>query len=280
MNSKMCTQNGGVRIKIGDFSKLTSIPVKTIRYYSDIGLLKPEYIDNENKYRQYGVNQIVELNRMLALKEAGFSLNEIIQMNKNTISKSELTSLLESKLVIAKNEQLLATMKIANLEARLIHIKYEEEYKMTDVTVKKVEPILVASIRKKGLTPDEFGGFFGLISDDVKAHGIKEVGPWTVLRHSEDDWEACVLIEKEYKSKNPDIKIYHLPVVEKMACVVHKGPWGEAMKPTIDGFYEWLNLNGLKTDFPYREIFHYGERENLDWSTFITELQYPIKHCS
>lgn len=240
-------------------------------------MLKPEYVDNENKYRQYETDQLVELNRILALKEAGFSLKEIIQMNKNSISKDELTTLLESKLVIAKNEQLLAEMKIVNLKARLRHIKYEEEYKMIDVTVKKVEPILVVSIRKKGLTPDEFGGFFGFISDDVKAHGVKETGPWTVLRHSEDDWEACAIIEKEYKSKNLEIKVYNLSAVKKMACVVHKGSWGEAMKPTINGFYEWLNLNGLKIYYPYREIFHYGERENSDWSTFITELQYPIK---
>lgn len=273
----MCAQIGGVRIKIGDFSRLTNIPVKTIRYYADIGLLKPEFIDEENKYRQYGAKQLVELNRIMALKEAGFSLNEIIQMNKKVMPQSELMSLLESKLVIAKNEPLLTTIRIANLEARIKHIKYEEEYKMVDVTVKKIEPVLVASIRKKGLTSNEFGGCFGRASDDVAKNGVKEIGAWICIRHSDNDWEACAQIDREYVTKNHDVKVYHLPAVEKMACVVHNGAWGEAMKPTIDGFFEWVKLNGLGVNLPFREIFHYGERENPDWSTFVTEIQYPIK---
>jgi len=264
-------------IKIGDFSRLTNVPVKTIRYYADIGLLNPEHVDAESGYRHYSAAQLVELNRILALKEAGFSLDEIIGMNKNPMSSNDLMSLLETKLVIAKNEHLLAAMKIANLEARIKHIKFEEEYKMVDVTVKSIEPVLVASIRKKGLSPDEFSGFFGRVSDDAAKNGAKETGAWICIRHSGDDWEACAQIDREYITKDPEISVYRLPAIEKAACVIHKGPWGAAMRPTIEGFFEWAKLNGMEVAPSFGEIFHVGERENPDWSTFVTELQYPIK---
>lgn len=287
----MCAHIGGVRIKIGDFSRLTKVPVKTIRYYAETGLLTPRSVNVDNNYRYYSVEQLVELNRILAFKEAGFSLEEIKQLNKQQLSKEALLSLLESKLITAKNEHLLAEMRIHNLQARIKHIMCEEVYKMIDVTVKRIEPILVASIRKCGLTPDEHAAFYGLISTDVKAHGIKETGPWTCLRHdgkyrdgkmdwnywADNDWEACVLIEKEYRSENPDIKIHYLPAVDQMACYIHKGEWGDTMKPTMEGFFEWLQLNGFEFLYPYREILHYGERESPDWSKFVTEVQFPIK---
>jgi DNA-binding transcriptional MerR regulator len=277
-SSKVCAHEAEVFvIKIGDFSKLTKLPVKTIRYYADIGLLNPEHVNEENKYRQYGVKQLVELNRILTLKEAGFSLKEIIQISGKPMLQNEFISLLESKLIIAKHELLLATMKIANLETRIKHIKFEEEYKMVDVTVKKIEPVLVVSIRKKGVTPDEFSGCFGKASDDAAENGAKEIGAWICIRHSDDDWEACAQIDREYTSKNPDVNVYHLPAIDKMACVIHSGPWGVAMKLTIDGFFEWAKLNGLDVVPPFREIFHVGERENSEWSTFVTEMQYPIK---
>lgn len=69
-------------MKIGEFSKSVNIPVKTIRYYAEIGLLTPKAVGGENKYRYYGTEQIVELNKILALKEAGFTLKEIILINK------------------------------------------------------------------------------------------------------------------------------------------------------------------------------------------------------
>lgn len=49
------------------------------------------------------------------------------------------------------------------------------------------------------------------------------------------------------------------------------------MKPTMEGFVAWLNLNGMQFEFPYREICHYEKRENPNWSTFITEEKIQIK---
>ena len=146
---------------------------------------------------------------------------------------------------------------------------------MADVTVKNLPPILVASIRAKGLGDDEFSAFFGRCSDDAAKNGVKEVGAWICLRHSDDDWEACAQIEREYTPTDPLVKVRYLPA-EQVACIIHNGGWGAAMRPTIDDFFEWVQLNGAKLRRPYREIFHIGEREGKPWDEFVTEMQYPL----
>lgn len=63
--------------KIGKFSKLVNVPVKTLRYYDEIDLFKPQEIDLFSGYRNYSEKQIDDLEVILSLKEVGFSLEEI-----------------------------------------------------------------------------------------------------------------------------------------------------------------------------------------------------------
>src|SRR5262249_58727777 len=66
--------------KIGDFATLTQVPVKTLRYYDAIGLLRPAEVDPASGYRYYGAVQVEELNRVLVLKDLGLSLAEIREL--------------------------------------------------------------------------------------------------------------------------------------------------------------------------------------------------------
>jgi len=84
-------------LKIGEFSKLAHVTVKTLRHYSQIGLLKPAHIDHFSGYRYYTLNQLPRLNRILALKESGFSLEEVTRLLDEDMTAVELRSLLLTK---------------------------------------------------------------------------------------------------------------------------------------------------------------------------------------
>ena len=76
--------------KIGELSKITKIPVKTLRFYDNEGILSPDKIDKYTGYRYYSASKIKDCYRILALKELGFTLEEIkIQFS---ISKNDLIS--------------------------------------------------------------------------------------------------------------------------------------------------------------------------------------------
>ncbi len=76
--------------RIGEFSKVCRIPVSALRYYADIGLLEPAHIDPFTNYRYYSVSQLPRLNRILALRDLGFSLDQIKQALDAVVAKSQV----------------------------------------------------------------------------------------------------------------------------------------------------------------------------------------------
>ena len=72
--------------KIGEFSRLNKISIKTLRYYDKIGLLKPMEVQTDSGYRYYSAKQLPRLNKIVALKDMGFSLNDIMEIVENNLT--------------------------------------------------------------------------------------------------------------------------------------------------------------------------------------------------
>jgi DNA-binding transcriptional MerR regulator len=81
-------------LKIGDFSRLSQVSVKTLRYYDEVALLKPTQVDEVSGYRYYSVAQLRQLHRILALRDLGFSLDQIGHVLKAELSIEELRGML------------------------------------------------------------------------------------------------------------------------------------------------------------------------------------------
>jgi DNA-binding transcriptional MerR regulator len=81
-------------VKIGYFSRLSQVPKKTLRYYDQIGLLKPAYVDEFTGYRYYNISQLSRLNRILALKDLGLSLEQIGRILTGELTAAELRGML------------------------------------------------------------------------------------------------------------------------------------------------------------------------------------------
>ena len=82
-------------IRIGDFSKLSRVSIKTLRYYDEMGLLKPVSVDRFTGYRYYEFDQLPQLYRILALKELGFSLEEIGHLLDSDLSVEQMRGMLK-----------------------------------------------------------------------------------------------------------------------------------------------------------------------------------------
>jgi DNA-binding transcriptional MerR regulator len=88
--------------KIGDFSKLTNISIRTLRYYDEIGILKPEYVDPYSGYRYYTDKNLDEVKSIIFLKNLSFSLEEIAQC-KDSIT-SDILEVKKNQLIEKRNE--------------------------------------------------------------------------------------------------------------------------------------------------------------------------------
>src|SRR5215470_12231114 len=83
--------------RIGDFSKLGQVSIKSLRFYDEVGLLKPTYVDRDTGYRYYSATLLPRLNRILAFKELGFSLEEISRLMEGDLPVDRVREWLQNR---------------------------------------------------------------------------------------------------------------------------------------------------------------------------------------
>lgn len=130
--------------KIGELSSLSSIPVKTLRYYDSEGILSPVYIDDFTGYRYYSASQLGDCYKIVALKALGFTLDEIKKFLN--AADEELPLLLDEKEKQLEKIRMDAENSIGVLQKLKLSLKENES--MYNIVVRKNEPFTVAFIRK------------------------------------------------------------------------------------------------------------------------------------
>ena len=267
-------------IKIGDFARLRQVSVVTLRYYDELDLLKPVRIDTFNGYRFYSVEQLPRLNRILALKDLGFSLEQIKLMLVDGLSVEQLRSML----MVQRNqvEQRLSEeqTRLARIEARLRQIEMENKMPTYDVLLKTVPAMLVAARRVTIPTNDEVPQYlqpaFKKVRTYLDSQGVKSTGPCLTVWHSpadvfeNEDAEAVFPIDRQLPGTE-DVRIYELPSTQ-VAAVVHQGDFADFTQGHA-ALLEWIDANGYQITGPYREI--YIASSNQAQST--TEIQFPVE---
>ena len=109
-------------LRIGDFSKLSKVTIKALRYYEKEGLLIPKHVDVFNGYRYYESNQLLDVARIISLKQIGLSIDEI---KKIIIDNESLEKILKSK----KNELEKTIFEYSNQLSRLNYLLEEKDMK-------------------------------------------------------------------------------------------------------------------------------------------------------
>ncbi len=279
--------------KIGEFSKLCGLSVDTLYHYEKLKILIPLSIDKFTGYRHYDASQLVTVNKILALKDAGFSLDEIAHVLKNNVSVTLLLEMLESKAKSLETALSDEYSRLERLHTNIFMIKNGGIPQMNEISIKKVEPILIASIRKiipKKEFDENLDKMWPAVNRYIEEQGVKRTIPCLMLYHSGWwDLKQCNIMYDDHNldvevsepvtksfTGNDEVQVYELPLVEKMACIVHHGSFSTISK-TFDMLFEWMKQNSYQADGPVREIYHKGEWATNNPDEYITELQVPIK---
>jgi effector-binding domain-containing protein len=262
-------------------SKLLGIPfrIKTLRYYDTKGLLEPRQIDPITGYRYYSFDLLPRLNRILALKELGLSLEQIDQLLNEDLTAEQLRGMLRLKQVEIQQQIVEEREKLARVEARLKMIEQENEMDNYDIVVKKVEPILAATVRDIIPSYPEQGHLWEELETFLAHHQIKPQGSCFTIYYSDEpdiDTEVCEPLASSIP-EDSRIKERQLPGVEMMATVVHNGPFisiSEAYKAIL----MWIDANDYQINGPAREVYlkPAANGSQTDSET-VTEIQFPIE---
>ncbi len=263
-------------LKIGEFSRIVNVPVKTLRYYDEIGLFKSDYIDEQTGYRFYSFEQLPRLNRLLALKDLGLSLSQIDQMLQEDLSADQLRGMLLLKQAELEDVARDIRERIARVDARLSLIETEDKMPDYEVVIKTVDPVLVASSQEAIPDYETIGPVMGRLYNGVVAHIVKHkgqfAGPGITVWHENLKAEASLPIKKTIP-EGDDVKIRELPG-DQMACLVHHGGF-EGFPRAYQAGVQWIEANGYEITGPNREVY-LQFRPDGDPKDYVTEIQFPV----
>src|SRR5919199_1667511 len=222
--------------KIGDFSKLSRVPVSALRYYDEVGLLKPVRVDGWTGYRYYSAAHLPRLNRILALKDLGFSLEEIARLLDEDLPPAQIRGMLRLRQAELQNAVREEQARLARVEIRLRQIEMEGKMPNYEIVLKNVEPQIVASARGtvEGRQLSRLAGVMAAEGDLVQVIG-----------------EVCDRLAPEVAN-----------LVERTGARA-TGPWflmvDQGSYVTILQAYSalgaWIEKNGYQIAGPCREIY-------------------------
>jgi effector-binding domain-containing protein len=266
-------------LAIGDFSRLCRVPITTLRYYDDVGLLKPLLVDPHSHYRYYSVSQLPRLSRILALKELGFALEQIAQVLDEGLSREELLGM--ARLKRAEIQQRLGQEqeRLLRIETWMRQIAMEQRMLEYDVLVKTVEPQQVASIRDSVPTYQHVAELLNELYAYLQSYGAG--GLAGAIVHDEEykprnvDIEAVVyLLERVPASER--VRVYDLPAA-MTASVVHHGSFNSVSLAYIAAM-GWIEANGYRIAGPNRELYLSCPLPlRQDDESYVVELQFPME---
>ncbi len=267
--------------KIGDFSRLSLISVKALRYYDELGLLKPARVDEFTGYRYYSASQLARLNRILAMKDMGLSLEQIALLLDEDLTSDQIRGMLRLKQVELHQQLAEGQTRLTRIEAWLQAFESEATMPTHDVVLKKVAPLKVAQIRGIAPSMEQIGPTLNHLFDQVMQYvsqqGATPIGPGTTLYYDTSgdiSLGACMPFEGTLNDSE-QVKVDVLPAVETMASVIHYGSFS-TLGQAYNAILKWIETNGYRVSGPNRELNLEYERSG-DQSKFVTEVQFPVE---
>lgn len=264
--------------RIGEFSKIAKITIKTLRYYDETGLLKPAFVDKENSYRYYTTTQLLPLHQIVVLRQAGLTIEEV----KLVLSEKNAAYILEKRKKELESE-------IQNTKKQLSHINSilltnKEDFFM-DYQAAIIEIPEHTIFCKKGVVPTfaDLGNFIvGAMKEfETSNPDIKYVQP---------DFCYITYIDPEFKTENAaveyaqavtaigketdTIKFKKVSPVTAVS-VYHKGEY-EGLSKAYAFAYSWIEKNGYTPIERPREHYIDGTWNNKAPEDWLTEIQIPI----
>ncbi|MBB1252708.1 MerR family transcriptional regulator [Streptomyces alkaliterrae] len=268
-------------LSIGDFARFGGVSVRMLRHYDAVGLLRPARVDPFTGYRRYTADQLSRLNRIIALKELGFGLQQVAELLDERIGTAELRGMLRLRRSELAAAIAADTERLAQVEARLQVIESEGHMSDDDIVLKSVPPVRLAELSAvaEELEPASIGPviqpLYARLLEELDRAGVAVSGPGVAYYEPLDDGavrvHAGVTVAAEPDPAHP-FDVVDLPGLESAATVVHHGSMDRVM-PSIQRLARWIDGNGYRSTGIPREVSLSCEGGPENW---VTELQEPV----
>lgn len=274
-------------LKIGEFSKIAQVSIKTLRYYDQMRLLKPAHIDRFSGYRYYTLSQLLKLNRILALKDLDFTLDQVKELLKLDLPETTLQKLLQNKAIELRGRIVDEQTRLLRVENHLKNIEDVINPNQNPVVLKSAPNYLVATVRGVLPTLRELKRWQEAQLEEIHQylHDLDHnpAGPDLVIYHQDEYREEDLDIEvgtiiREIRSNAESgrghgaIKIHTLNAVNQLATTITTKVTG-TLSETYANLTQWTQANGFRPIGPWREFtYKQGDPQEIG----VIEVQRPV----
>ena len=279
--------------KIGEFSRLSRVSVRMLRHYDQLGLLKPLQTDSFTNYRYYSANQLPRLNRIIALRDLGFSLDQIAGLLDEELPSDQLKGMLKLKRAEIEQQMQVEQLRLARLEARIRQMNEKADHASYDVILRDIGPELVATYREVVTDDDRIQYMFNDVETYVARHeqARADKPPFTIYHdaeYREKDIDAEIAIPLKFAIPGTDvIHVHELTGISSAACVVHSGSYA-TLYQAYNALLGWIEANDYRMAGPIREVYLRYGADGLgfdlpptylaeDSNQYVTELQLSVE---
>jgi len=268
---------------IGEFARHGRVSVRMLRHYDAIGLLRPASVDPASGYRFYQASQLAELNRIIALRDLGFTLQQVQAILDERVSAAELRGMLKLRRAEIHTQIETETARLARIEARLLTIEDEGRVPADGVVIKRLVPVRVAELSgtAAGFEPEAITPVIQPVYDDLWCKlccaGVPAAGPAIAYYEEVPEGDGAVIVHAAVPvntevDAGDRFDVVDLAEVERAATIIHHGSMDDVLS-TGQALARWIDANGYRSVGYNREI-------TLEWSPdpeeWVTELQQPI----
>jgi DNA-binding transcriptional MerR regulator len=273
--------------RIGEFAQIAQVSGRQLRFYDQLGLLRPAHIDAQTGYRYYSIRQLPRLNSILALKELGMSLEQIGPLLEDNVSPSELRAMLTLKRAEVERAMRADEARLRHIESRIAQIDRHDGTPGLDVIVKSVEPVPFLSMHCSCIDMDEVVRNVHLVAEE----GARYIRPAlrdklvVVAGNDHDDEKLDLDIGFSLtRPSNASVRITRdcllrageLPAVETMATIVRPGTNLES-HTAFGAIGTWIEVNRYEVAGPCREVFLEPITGPPGFEGALVEIQFPVR---
>lgn len=271
--------------RIGEFSKIAQISIRMLRHYDEIGLFKPAHIDKFTAYRYYTAEQLPELNKIIALKDLGLSLEQIARLMHENLSPDELRGMLILKKAQTEQSIREEIARLKAIESRIAQVEQSGDLPEIAIVLKSIPAQYFLAVRKVYKTVEEVMGFMAEMQAALPSPVLKKVGHFMAIGHDsffdtgnmdlemgylvDENFDASVTIDETHQ-----MQTNVLAPVQQMLCATYVGDTMDAHRVGYNAMGYWLDNNHYHFAGAGREIMLQMPSETMSG---VTEIQFPVE---
>ena len=272
-------------LNIGDFSRITSISIRMLRYYDQNDILKPHVIDEDSGYRYYERDQIFWAGQIRFLRDIGFSTAMIKEILTNYHEPIEVKKYMKLRLLELQAEASTIEDNIQNLQKAMNMLDKEDIIMNYEVQIKTIPAVF--AVTRRGMIPtyEKEGLMWSGMCSEIAALQMD-------LPYTKDQQTRCYFYDEGYKEQDVDIEIaaciepgsykdtenlkFKKLVEKKVASITFRGDYAQTGEVTM-ALAQWFSAHEYEMDGVQFMIYHVGYMLSQNPEEFVTEICWPIK---